>query len=141
MSKQKGRAQERRVKQAEPDRFLIEPLERTASDEEYDSFDYEIPGVGDGNFIHVHLDVIKEGNVLVGFSVEHKTQHRGEWARVIRVDSAHEGPHVHRFTADGRESRNVLQVGEDMDEAWNMGYELVVDNINENLRRWRSGEI
>lgn len=82
---------------------------------------------------------------IVAFAVTQQTRASEEqaWHDVVRIDSAHGTVHLHRFNQRGIEfGRKVLQpindVG-DVEVGYRQAEDLVFDEWQENLRRWRRG--
>jgi len=78
------------------------------------------------------------------FAVVHQTYRNGDWHTVTAADSCHDGEvHLHRYarSTDARvgEPEHVRQVAslEDLGDGYNEAYEQVVENWDDNKRRWQ----
>lgn len=142
MTKKKGRPQiEGRLKQIPG----VEPLGRTAEDqtatgpeETVETFVHTL-WLAEEDRVIQRIQVVKERQQVVDFSLQHETYCHKEWVPVGRADSSHpdRGPHYHRYDRLGREDERSLAA--DPDEAYDEAYPQVVDGWEENKRRWKRG--
>jgi hypothetical protein len=57
------------------------------------------------------------------------------------VDSCDQEVHIHRFSKAGRETRRRLRKIDslaDVEHGWERAHELLVEEHDENVRRWKS---
>lgn len=77
---------------------------------------------------------------IVWFAMIHHVLVGEEWVEVIRADTCHDEAHVHRFDKNGAELKRQtlcsLSTIDDVDRGWDAAADLVMDQWEENLRRW-----
>lgn len=112
------------------------------SPDDCDEHEYDIYEAADS--VHIHVRFVTHLGQPVEFAFTQRVRDGIRWADVIRIDTCHDEVHVHRFGQSGTEfARTTLwpieaqaDVARGMDEA----ERLVVDEWEENVRRWRRGQ-
>lgn len=99
------------------------------------------PGVDE---IRVRMVEHVATSALVDFAIIQRTLHRGKWREVAKADSSHDDEvHVHQFgrrsgeeVGGGTELIHPIKCEQDVADGYDVAYVRIVDNWEDNKRRW-----
>lgn len=79
----------------------------------------------------------KSKGKITGFVVNYRAEITGEWREVIRYDTHHGRPHVHRYWRKKENQIEYLENAEKKFENYAAAYQEARKDIEENWKRYR----